>query len=133
MILVNFEIFEFVSMTSDAFCASKNSPSNVIVLNPDLERCIAEGYSKNITIRYHTNGTVMSPKILQLWEQFKAIDVCISMDSWGKKNDYIRYPGNWNDEHVGVNAPGNENTATFLPLNIESVCISAHPYSPFSS
>jgi len=39
----------------------------------------------------------MSPKILQLWEQFKAIDVCISMDSWGKKNDYIRYPGNWND------------------------------------
>ena len=29
-------------MTSDAFCASKNSPSNVIVLNPDLERRIAE-------------------------------------------------------------------------------------------
>tara|TARA_R110002096_G_scaffold218918_4_gene407169 strand:+ start:5094 stop:6548 length:1455 start_codon:yes stop_codon:yes gene_type:complete len=62
-----------------------------------LERCIAEGYSKNITIRYHTNGTVMSPKILKLWEHFKAIDICISMDSWGNKNNYIRYPGHWND------------------------------------
>ena len=62
-----------------------------------LERCIAEGYSKNITIRYHTNGTVMPPHLFKLWEQFKHIDLCISMDSWGVKNDYIRYPGMWKD------------------------------------
>ena len=68
-----------------------------------LERCIAEGFSKNITIRYHTNGTVMSPKIIKLWEKFKAIDVCISMDSWGKKNEYIRYPGYWNDIMDNIN------------------------------
>jgi len=68
-----------------------------------LERCIAEGFSKNITIRYHTNGTVMSPKIIKLWEKFKAIDVCISMDSWGTKNEYIRYPGYWNDIMDNIN------------------------------
>ena len=62
-----------------------------------LERCIAEGYSKNITIRYHTNGTIMPSHLLKLWEQFKAIDICISMDSWGEKNNYIRYPGHWDD------------------------------------
>ena len=33
---------ELISITSDVFLASKNSPSSVIVLNPDFERLIAE-------------------------------------------------------------------------------------------
>ena len=45
----------------------------------------------------------MSPKIIKLWEKFKAIDVCISMDSWGTKNEYIRYPGYWNDIMDNIN------------------------------
>ena len=62
-----------------------------------LERIIAEGYAKNIKIRYHTNGTIMSEKIIKLWEQFKGIDLFISMDCWGKKNSWIRYPDLWDD------------------------------------
>jgi MoaA/NifB/PqqE/SkfB family radical SAM enzyme len=62
-----------------------------------LERCIAEGYAKNIKIRYHTNGTIIPPHVLKLWEEFEFIDLCLSIDSWGDKNSYIRYPDLWND------------------------------------
>jgi len=62
-----------------------------------LERIIAEGYAKNIKIRYHTNGTVMPKKIIKLWEQFKAIDLFVSVDCWGEKNSWIRYPDMWDD------------------------------------
>jgi MoaA/NifB/PqqE/SkfB family radical SAM enzyme len=62
-----------------------------------LERIIAEGYAKNIKIRYHTNGTIMSDRILKLWEEFKGIDLFISIDAWGDKNSWIRYPDMWKD------------------------------------
>jgi MoaA/NifB/PqqE/SkfB family radical SAM enzyme len=62
-----------------------------------LERIIAEGYAKNIKIRYHTNGTVIDDYIMLLWEKFKGIDLCISMDCWGEKNSWIRYPDMWDD------------------------------------
>ena len=62
-----------------------------------LERCIAEGHSKNITIRYHTNATTMPDFLFGLWEQFKYIDLMLSIDCWGEKNDWIRYPGKWDD------------------------------------
>ena len=62
-----------------------------------LERCIAEGHSKNIVIRYHTNGTTIPDHLFALWEKFKYIDLMLSIDCWGEKNDYIRYPGKWDD------------------------------------
>jgi MoaA/NifB/PqqE/SkfB family radical SAM enzyme len=62
-----------------------------------LERCIAEGHSKNIVIRYHTNGTTIPDYLFGLWEKFKYIDLMLSIDCWGEKNDYIRYPGKWDD------------------------------------
>ena len=49
IILVSFEIFESISITTDVFRASKNSPSNVIALNPDFDKRIAEfrDFAKN--------------------------------------------------------------------------------------
>ena len=62
-----------------------------------LKRCIAEGHSKNIIIRYHTNGTTIPDYLFELWDKFKYIDLMLSIDCWGEKNDYIRYPGKWDD------------------------------------
>ena len=67
-----------------------------------LERIISEGYAKNIKIRYHTNGTVINDHIMLLWEKFKGIDLFISMDCWGDKNSYIRYPDLWDDIYYNL-------------------------------
>ena len=67
-----------------------------------LERIIAEGYAKNIKIRYHTNGTVINDHIMLLWEKFKGIDLFISMDCWGEKNSWIRYPDMWDNIYYNL-------------------------------
>ena len=41
IILVNFEIFELLSITTDVVFASKYSPDRVIVLKPDFDKLIA--------------------------------------------------------------------------------------------
>lgn len=61
-----------------------------------LKKLVESGYSKNIELRYHTNGTVLPEEILTLWENFKFIEVMVSMDAWGKHHDYVRYPADWN-------------------------------------
>ena len=51
--------------------------------------------AKNIQIRYHTNGTILDKSLFDLWSQFKLVEVFISLDSWGEKNTYMRYPSDW--------------------------------------
>ena len=55
------------------------------------------GFAKNISIRYHTNGTMLTDEILEYWKEFKAVDLMISVDMWGKKNEYVRYRSHWSD------------------------------------
>ena len=57
MILVNFEIFELLSITTDVVFASKYSPDRVIVLKPDFDKLIA-------IFRDSTNTTFPKRKFL---------------------------------------------------------------------
>jgi radical SAM protein with 4Fe4S-binding SPASM domain len=51
--------------------------------------------AKNMTLHITTNGTTCDDKILDLLKKFKKIRLMLSIESFGKYNDYMRYPSNW--------------------------------------
>ena len=51
--------------------------------------------AKNITLSYVTNLTGITNTLLELWSHFKGIHLNLSIDGYGKVNDYIRYPFKW--------------------------------------
>jgi len=60
-----------------------------------LQKLVEYGYSKNIELRYHTNATVLDDDVLELWTNFKDVELMLSIDAWGDKNYYVRYPALW--------------------------------------
>jgi MoaA/NifB/PqqE/SkfB family radical SAM enzyme len=60
-----------------------------------IKQLVERGYSKNIELRYHTNGTIWDQEVADLWASFKRVEVMISLDGLGPVNDYIRYPADW--------------------------------------
>lgn len=61
-----------------------------------IKQLVDRGLSKNIELRYHTNGTIYNQEIVDLWEHFKHVEVMISLDGYNEVNSYIRYPSEWN-------------------------------------
>lgn len=60
-----------------------------------VEACVRTGAAEHIQIRYHTNGTLLDKSLFDLWKHFKLVEVFISLDCWGEKNNYMRFPANW--------------------------------------
>ncbi len=60
-----------------------------------LEICVEKGFSKNLTLEYNTNLTILPQKVLDLWSQFREVKIGVSIDGVGALNDYIRHPSRW--------------------------------------
>jgi len=60
-----------------------------------IEACVKSGHAKHIQIRYHTNGTLLSEDIFELWKHFEVVEAFISLDGIGEKNTYMRAPASW--------------------------------------
>lgn len=63
-----------------------------------LEEMIANGSCKNITLRYNTNMSNFKYKkydVLDMWSNFKAVEVSSSLDHYGAKAEYIRHGTDW--------------------------------------
>jgi len=60
-----------------------------------LEFMVEEGYAKDCCIRYNSNGLELPDKLFSLWSHFKEVTFNFSIDAYGDKNDYIRYPSKW--------------------------------------
>ena len=60
-----------------------------------LQKLVEYGHSKNIELRYHNNATVLDDDVLELWTNFKDVELMLSIDAWGDKNYYVRYPALW--------------------------------------
>lgn len=51
---------------------------------------------KNITLTYHTNGTIFpNQNIINYWKKIKTVHIIVSVDAHGKLNNYLR-PGSTN-------------------------------------
>lgn len=60
-----------------------------------LRKLIEVGRSSNIKISYVTNLTGINDELVELWKHFKHVHVAVSIDAYGKVNEYIRYPFKW--------------------------------------
>lgn len=81
-----------------------------------LLQLVDRGLSNNIELRYHTNGTIYSQEIVNLWTKFKLVEVMISLDGHKEVNDYIRYPSNW--ELLEKNLDLYDNTESMIDIKI---------------
>ncbi len=62
-----------------------------------LEEIISRGYSNQISLRYNSNGVLLTDKMLDLWSKFKHVKFNVSIDAVADRNFYIRYPTQWNE------------------------------------
>lgn len=60
-----------------------------------LKKCVESGHAQNIELRYHTNGTIMPDDIIELWSNFKFVELMLSIDGMGDQNYWLRYPTDW--------------------------------------
>ena len=63
----------------------------------DLLKSIKDqGYSKNITLKFNTNGTIkLNQEKYDILKSFKQVNMFVSMDGIGKYAEYIRTNVNW--------------------------------------
>lgn len=69
-----------------------------------LESLVNNGQARQIELIYSINCTLLSPKALELWPQFKNVIVKVSVDDLDKRNTYIRHPANWNAIEKNISA-----------------------------
>jgi len=60
-----------------------------------LQRCIDLGTADSINLSYNTNMTTLLPGQLDLWREFKQVDLSVSLEGTGIVNDYIRQNSSW--------------------------------------
>jgi organic radical activating enzyme len=60
-----------------------------------LEELINRGLNKQITLWYNINMTNLPDKLIDLWKEFKKVQITASIDDLGNRNDYIRSGSNW--------------------------------------
>mgnify|MGYP001204539389 FL=1 len=69
-----------------------------------LERCVKEGWAKDKKIFAFSNnfGYPKMQYIYDLLKEFKSVHYKCSMELWGQKNDYIRYPSRWSEVYKNI-------------------------------
>ena len=91
-----------------------------------LEECIQQKSAQNISLHYHTNGTVLSSELFDKWRQFESVMVFISLDDIKERNYYIRYPCSWkriekNLEMIDKKAPKNVHPKILCTIQIKNI------------
>jgi len=65
-----------------------------------LQYCIDNDYAKNISIWITTNFTKLYYKeynLIEMWKQFKSIEITASIDGYDKRGEYLRNGCNWDE------------------------------------
>ena len=62
-----------------------------------LEEIIRQGYEQNILLRYNSNGILVDKELIALWSKFKKVKFAISIDSYKERDEYIRFPTNFEE------------------------------------
>jgi MoaA/NifB/PqqE/SkfB family radical SAM enzyme len=61
-----------------------------------LRHAVDNGWSKNQTVHYNTNGTIYPEDAIEnLFPHFKRVDIMLSIDGTGEQFEYQRYPAKW--------------------------------------
>jgi len=57
-----------------------------------LQTLVDKGRAKDISISYNTNGSIYPAHAIDLWKEFKEVQVFFSVDGVGERFNYIRHP-----------------------------------------
>lgn len=88
-----------------------------------LERAVELDVAKNISVRFHTNGTYLQPKDFQLLEKFYKTQLMFSIDGVDQINYYLRFPAEWNKiiDTINESEKYPNNVETFILCSLNSV------------
>lgn len=94
-----------------------------------LEEIIKRGYAHKISLRYNTNGILVSDEIIEIWKQFRKVKVGISLDGIGDRVHYIRYPTDWKtvEENLWKLETASDNIVTNVALAVQILNIKHVP------
>ena len=66
-----------------------------------IDECISSDNAKKISLKFYTNMTNLNQNWLEKLKNFKHVVISCSLEGYGKMNDYLRPPSNW--EHIWNN------------------------------
>jgi len=67
-----------------------------------LEKLIENNLHKQINLWYNINLSQVPEKLIELWSQFKSVNVSVSIDDLKERNSYIRNGSDWNNLHENL-------------------------------
>lgn len=85
-----------------------------------LEKLIATGYSKNISLMVNSNLTNDKTYFFDLLSEFKHTMFLASIDGYGKTQEYLRYPSDWDQIDKNIHKLVNRN-ADNINLHVSPV------------
>lgn len=62
-----------------------------------LQELVDRGLAKNIDIHYNTNGTSLPDRGIELWPNFRHVEIAFSIDDTGERFEYQRFGARWKD------------------------------------
>lgn len=60
-----------------------------------LQKLISLDLASSVQLVYATNGLLINDEILEIWKKFDKVEVAISIDDIGDRNEFIRNPSSW--------------------------------------
>ena len=60
-----------------------------------IEEIVRQGYQDKILLRYNSNGLLVDEELIELWKRFRKVKFAVSIDAAYERNEYIRFPTNW--------------------------------------
>ena len=91
-----------------------------------LQKLCDLGLNSKIRLLYSINLTLITPKVIDLWKQFKNVQLNVSIDDLGKRNEYIRYPSKFDVTEANLDLLNGNSfdirvTQTISALNVHNV------------
>jgi MoaA/NifB/PqqE/SkfB family radical SAM enzyme len=88
-----------------------------------LQKAIDLDVAKNMTIRFHTNGTHLTSKDYELLKHFKRIQLMFSVDGVDEINYFLRYPAEWSTvvSTINENEKYGPNIESFILCSLTGV------------
>lgn len=87
--------FDEVIPTLSSMYFTGGEPFLIPAMGKCLDRLIDAGVSKNITLQYDSNMSVINDNIIQKFEKFKGISIAASVDDTEERFELIRNPGKY--------------------------------------
>ena len=91
-----------------------------------LQKLCDLGLNSKIRLLYSINLTLITPKVIELWKKFKNVQLNVSIDDLGKRNEYIRYPSKFDITETNLDLLNGNSfdirvTQTISALNVHNV------------